>query len=786
MIHIVREPKPDFVFRAHWITADFANAKVNLTFRCRKRFRVAAPTGTELLRIAADSMASFRLNGTPAAFDPVRGSCALQYFNTYAVGPFLHRGENEIEVIIHSPVTENFTDAAILPALRLEIPGILESASDWEVCTESEWINGELPFFTMQTGYMEFCDFRRSAAYEDGMRTATHPDLLAKRLTPRDIPALRQQEIIPSAILACDALPTAVPPVETLAAALNQEERDPAPERLQDGNALCTGIGGAVLHPDSSGRGLGLILDFGRDYIGRPSLEIDAPDGTVLDMVWGEELWKGRVRADFGNDMYFFTDRYILREGGNTIGEFPRERGGKLVQLLFRNFSRPITLRHVTLKARCYPYERRGSFFSSDPLLNRIQNLCEATLDACTTDTFMDCPWRERAFWVNDLLVENAVSLALFGSSEIHRHAFELLFSQQRGDGWIPAVCPCPEDQRNKLTFPATDIFLIEMLRDYLFYSGDRETVRHYLPALLAALDAIERTADADGLVCTPGEAWNFYDWCFELRGIFFNGCRESMLNFLYAWGIHRFLELERLVEADSGRRTELLRRARRTAQASLEKFYHSEQGMIQDEALIYYENRREKVSSELAHAFAVLSGELPEVLQESFMQLTMDEAVPPPELYLHHILFRLWGETRHADEALRRIRRYWGRLAQDSFPTLAEAGVYMHRRNAEHESWSLCHGFSSAPAEFFQREILGIKPLTPGYTQFSFHPRLFDLEFAGGRVPTPQGNIEVELQRQSQGIMAELLVPPGCEALFPDGQEASAGRHCRLLPLSS
>jgi len=62
--------------------------------------------------------------------------------------------------------------------------------------------------------------------------------------------------------------------------------------------------------------------------------------------------------------------------------------------------------------------------------------------------------------------------------------------------------------------------------------------------------------------------------------------------------------------------------------------------------------------------------------------------------------------------------------------------------------------------------EEKGIHPTQDGWQNFTVAPRLGDLKWACATVPTPQGNIEVEVE----GGRIKLSVPAGTTALY-DGK---------------
>ena len=107
---------------------------------------------------------------------------------------------------------------------------------------------------------------------------------------------------------------------------------------------------------------------------------------------------------------------------------------------------------------------------------------------------------------------------------------------------------------------------------------------------------------------------------------------------------------------------------------------------------------------------------------------------------FLYFTLKTLYKLGYH-DVATNVIRRDWGDMYDDGFTTCVET---FRLPNGE---WgrSVAHAWSASPAIFLMTEVLGIKPVKPGYTEFAIEPHPTGLEFARGAVPTPYGNISVE-----------------------------------------
>ncbi|MBP5299944.1 MAG: hypothetical protein J6Y80_00935, partial [Victivallales bacterium] len=391
--------------------------------------------------------------------------------------------------------------------------------------------------------------------------------------------------------------------------------------------------------------------------------------------------------------------------------------------------------------------------------------------------------WREHAFWVNDLLVINRASLAMFGPSEVHRHAFELAFSQQTSDGWVSAVVPdALADGRPWNLFPATNLFLFLMLEDYLLESGDAESVRRHLPNLRRILEAFEHNrAPGDALVRPAKGHANFYDWSFGMNHFAFHGCRESMLNSLYIIALKTWMRLcaclgEPCDEAWCNHRIHEI------ANAVRHDFYRPEAGVLEDPALAVGTGAAEPpiattVRSELAQALALLSGVWTKAENRRFLDALHSHSLLECDLYLSALVFRALCETATgsdgAAEVLARIRKHWGKVVRHGFATVPEAVVHHFGKAAFLEAGSFCHPFATAPAFFFREVILGLRPMEPGFRRFAFNPMPLDLEYASGCAYTPNGVIHAAWEKAQQGgLQLHLTLPPGVTAVLPDGSE--------------
>ena len=86
---------------------------------------------------------------------------------------------------------------------------------------------------------------------------------------------------------------------------------------------------------------------------------------------------------------------------------------------------------------------------------------------------------------------------------------------------------------------------------------------------------------------------------------------------------------------------------------------------------------------------------------------------------------------------------------------------------------WSHC---PLAPIFVLYKDIVGLRPLAPGFTRMQFRPQLGDLPDLQVVAQTPVGPVEFSAKRDGPGHTVEIEIPDGCEAelVLPLGVSSS------------
>ena len=79
----------------------------------------------------------------------------------------------------------------------------------------------------------------------------------------------------------------------------------------------------------------------------------------------------------------------------------------------------------------------------------------------------------------------------------------------------------------------------------------------------------------------------------------------------------------------------------------------------------------------------------------------------------------------------------------------------------------SLCHGWSAIPIYFYYTYLLGVKPIKPGFKEFLVDPVIAGINKRSGSIPTPYGNIEINLETSAKGIEGVIEYPEGTKPVI-------------------
>lgn len=749
-------------WKASWIWDESAKGEPNVYMEARTRFTLSALPVQASLRMTANQEYVALLNGRTIGRGPSPADNGWQYYDTYEVGEWLVEGENVLAVLAYNfgtkeIATQQFQGPGGLLAqldIRIGEAGVCIGTDEtWKVRRSPRWVQ-KVSRQHHWNGYRELYlaekeDGWELAGYDDsGWRQA---DVVARalqadgpwpRLLEREIPFLLRESRSPEEIVAIDANYGAVSGSESM---LGPGEHDRA----------------MTLEAKRPGAMPGVVFDFAREAVGYMEIVADAPEGGVLQLLYGETL-----------DMALL-DTFVLKKGRNTLSPFGR-RAFRYVKLVLQAAPETVGLRRFMVRQVRYPFAQQGCLETSNPVLNRIWDIGRYTTMINSQDHLEDCPLREKALWVADAVVMGKVIYHTFGDAALLRKCLLQGARIQNEDGSIPGTGP----ERNRFVLPDFCAHWLFGVADHYAYTGDIAFLRTLWPAVERLLGWFEAQEDEDGLFARANRKgwWCFVDWATYLD----RRDRVTAVSCLYYKALRHAAELaDALGHAEQARR--MREKAPKLRAAIRGKLWSAEHDAFADC------RTAEGLSASITlqtNFTAIWSGVMERDEAETFLTAYYDSGKAPQlagAFFYHIVLETLFDMGRHA-QAVEAISSYWGGMLDrgattwwevfdPASPACTVPSPYQGNTPTylmDHVPVSLCHGWGASPTYLLTQHVLGVDigGLGQSVVRLRTPPASLAMPRASGEVPTALGIIRVEWERDASGVCRFVAtLPQGLEA---------------------
>ena len=505
-----------------------------------------------------------------------------------------------------------------------------------------------------------------------------------------------------------------------------------------------------------------ILLDLNNYVCAYPEVETDGGAKSSVRVHWQEALYSDPRRSEKGHrdeiEGKTFGTVWSLQDGvGDTFlpdGGASRRfttlwwQCGRYVELLVVTQDAPLTLSRLSLHETRYPLERAGTFDSDDARLAELAALAFRTLQMCAHETYMDCPYFEQLMYVGDTRLQALVTYAACSDDRLPRKAVELLGASRMLSGLTQSRYPT----RVRQIIPPFSLWWAGMVYDYALWRGEADFVREWMPAVRSMLDFFLPLRNADRLVVSP-HGWNVQDWVPAWKdGVPPDGYDgvNGLLNWQMAYALERTARLEQwLGEPENAARSRRL--AHEIAAAMQHKMWDEARGLFFDDAAGTH-------FSEHTQCIALLSGLLPpEIAARNRAALLAAPDLARTTIYFSHYLFETLYEAGRTDLLLQKLD-LWHELKHRGLKTTVEM---------PEPTRSDCHAWGAHPLYHFFASLLGIRPGDMGFTTVHIAPQPGTLARLQGRMPHPQGFIEVSLRREKSRLHADITLPGDLRGVF-------------------
>lgn len=761
---------------AKWIWGAKKTAECDLFLNFRKKFVI-----TELqlqkpifMDFSVDTNGTFFINGKRLPIGQFNDVPPNKTFGTIELTPFLIPGENIIAIRMYYMGKKSSIYCPGEPCLAVNIHSenltLLESSAKWKVRKDPVYKSGMNTFVTTQMAMVFEYNARKEddwieIDYDDSSwDSSCQVDSIHYHLEERPVPFL--EELSPCKVklnqsgclkrfsnegtFAQQAYGDYLAP-KLLRQCFVQESLPD--EAWRSGVSLTAeNKNPIVFNPlPQEANGCYAIFDVGKVRVGFLFFKIIAPAGCIVDIMHGEHLEDGRVRAKI--DERNFCDRYHCKSGVNEFVHPLRRVGARYVELHFTQVNdADIGILYCGLIPTEFPVRREGDFYVDDRLFMKVFDVAEATLKLCMHEHYEDCPWREQALYAYDSRNQMLYGYLLFGNYEFAQASLDLLGKSYCGLGDIGLTSPSHDPTRSVIPI-FTMVYIVQLYEHYL-YSGDNSIFLKYQDVIEDILKkALERFDPKTGLYFPrSGEnIWNFCEWSNGLhrQEDFIQPCYN-----LYFLEALRAVTKLYIICGKNEQAHELDAVAERLGKKVESLFYSQEykayKTSLEDKNLLHEHVQYLMLYHKLVpedRKYELLNG----IWEKKFIPATYSGLI-----YTVDSLMASCPESRAKTESLLQEMFEPGIFAGDT--TLAET---INRSDDFHGAGSLCHGWSSIQIYYAQKYLLGISPIEAGFSEFMFRPYPGKHRVVKGSIPTPHGLINVKYKRLDNGkIEADIRFP--------------------------
>jgi len=481
-------------------------------------------------------------------------------------------------------------------------------------------------------------------------------------------------------------------------------------------------IGTFAFGPDGIGASSALTLDFGKEISGRIHLVSSTDRAVKVETSYGESAEEALSHP------YLGVRQVTVAPHGEAFGP---KSAFRYVRLTFPSDVRSTWI-GIDAQAIVYPVEYKGSFESSDPLLNRIWETGAYTAHLCMQEGIWDGVKRDRGRWMGDLDVTGRVISSVFAD----RALMETTMAALIGDSPV---------QHDINTIAGYSALWITGEADFYRHSGDLDYLRSQRQPLLELLQVMNTELDSDGLFTNPEKHKVFVDWSEGFSADTPEARAATHFEFYLA-----YQEAAALFSAmgDEANATLCREKAR--------QLYFAAQEHLLDRATNTF-GMRWQTNAMAVDSGAATPAEKQAIWTEVLSHVTAPAATDPSiTAYCGYYVLSAMAQLNHRSEALDWMRQYWGGMLAEGATSFWEAYDPRWPKQDFHASLeadgkkgyyvSLAHGWASGPTAWLMGQVLGIEPTEAGFHEVNIRPDLAGLEWARGAEPTPRGVIRVSI----------------------------------------
>jgi len=535
----------------------------------------------------------------------------------------------------------------------------------------------------------------------------------------------------------------------------------------------------SVLRPLEDGEAIYLTFEFEEQLVGWTYFTIEAPAGTVVE-VMTQESHDGSETSWLDTNRYCWS-RFTCREGINTFECFDYE-SLRWLQLHIHGVVGKVKIWDVGVRRRMYDWAVAPHIESDDPALQKLFDAAINTIHNSAQETIVDGMGRERQQYSGDIGHALHTIRYLYGETK-QTARFLSTFSQGiTAEGYFLDCWPAYDRlwrvaQRQIKATPWGPLldhsvgFVFDCWHHYL-ETGDLQALDEIYPRLWQFVLYLEHIQGKDGLLPVQDigipVVWMDHEAYQQQRHkqCAFNLYAAAML-------LHAFVPLAQ-AHASSDHSTHAAALGQSMLDAATKRFWSPEHRMFVCNLPWAQEEGSERLCDR-SLATSILYDQCPNHQTETSLQTLaqcpahLGISYPANAGWRYHALARY----DFVDVVLDEFRARWTTMKSvQQNNTLQE---FWDARPDSTDQW--CH-FPISPMNVMFMDIAGIRPTVPGFAQCRIQPRLGSLKNLALSVQTVRGPIHFAATAVSHGHHVTVHVPANCKAELVLGRTLTGEIH--------
>jgi len=421
--------------------------------------------------------------------------------------------------------------------------------------------------------------------------------------------------------------------------------------------------------------------------------------------------------------------------------------GGYTVTIINKG-NKDIKIKEVSIIFTCYPITVEGSFECSDSVLNKIYEVGRHTARICRQSLHLDSPThQENLGCTGDYFIESLIDYYLFGDTRLTR--FDIVRTAdylKMMDGFM--------------FHTSYSLIWIQMIKDYLIYSGDSMLWEEIQDAVHILLERFEGYIGTNGVIENP-QNYMFIDWIPVDEFNLHHPPKALGQTAVTAFYYKALTDAAELCKTMGDEHAELYVSRAEAVKESFNRLFFDQKRCLYFDGLNtpsktnewLPENPQKRYYSKHSNTLAVLYDLCEQSRQRSIMEAVMkdDTLIDVQPYFMHYVLEAVYKTGLFYKYGLNSIKR-WEKLVNECDKGMKEAWG-----NYPGYEYDYSHAWGATPTYQLPSKLLGFKMLKPGFKEISLMPNLYGLKYAKITMPTPFGTIECNMK---EGENPQLKIP--------------------------